>query len=89
MLTLTDSLSKQVGAGDQPKATDSGEQLEATWHAFEDAVNARYPQNYKDVEKYLDPLVAGTKATPFDKKAMSTFNQHLQTALQSLQKAMK
>lgn len=89
MLSVEDGLDKQIAAGDQVKAAASGEQLEATWHAFEDSVHTRYAANYKDVETYLDPLVAGTKVAPLSKTTLSTLSKQLRHALLSLQGQVK
>lgn len=89
MLSVVEELGKQITSGDASKAAASGEQLEATWHSFEDSVHTQYASSYKDVETYLDPLVAGTKISPLDKKTLGNLNQQLQTALQSLQKSLK
>lgn len=85
MLDTTDALSKALAANDAGKVAQLGDQLEEQWASFEDDVRPKYPEDYEQVEKFLDPLHAGTKASPLDVKTLTSLNDSLRQALQALQ----
>jgi iron uptake system EfeUOB component EfeO/EfeM len=89
MLSLTNELKKQIDAGNATKIKMIGPQLEDIWHSFEEGVKPKYPDIYADVEKNLDPLVAGCQASSFDKKTLAKLNDQLAQALDKLVQKVK
>lgn len=89
MLTITADLKKAIDAGDDAKVKSTAPQLEDTWATFEDAVKPKYADNYEEVEQYLDPELAGAKATPLDKAAVGKLNDQLTDALNKLASKVK
>lgn len=89
MLSVTDDLKKQIEAGDEAKIKETGPQLENIWKSFEDNVRSNYAMQYTTVEKYLGPLVAGSKASPMDKQTLTKLNDGLIQALNDLINATK
>jgi iron uptake system EfeUOB component EfeO/EfeM len=86
MLATANELKNEISTGNDSKIKETGPKLEDTWHSFEDSVKQKYPDSYGTVEQYLDPTVAGSKATPLDKQALSKLNDQLIQALSNLQK---
>lgn len=89
MLSIATDLKKQIDTGDEAKIKVTGPQLEDTWHSFEDSVKPKYPDLYEKVEKYLDPTVAGSKATPIDKKTLANLDAQLIQVLNELEQKVK
>jgi iron uptake system EfeUOB component EfeO/EfeM len=89
MLTTTSDLKKAIDAGDEAKVKTTAPQLEDTWATFEDAVKPKYADNYGEIEQYLDPTIAGSKATPLDKAALGKLNDQLTDALNKLAQKVK
>ncbi|GIM45298.1 hypothetical protein DNHGIG_08470 [Collibacillus ludicampi] len=89
MLSIATDLKKQIDAGDEAKIKVTGPQLEDTWHTFEDSVKPKYPDLYENVEKYLDPTVAGSKANPIDKKTLANLDEQLIQVLNELEQKAK
>ena len=84
MLDTTGQLSKAIDRGDQAKAKEIGPKLEDQWSSFEDEVKKENKSLYNKVEKYLDPTIAGTEASPLDKQVLSSLNNKLTNALKEL-----
>jgi len=84
MLSITTDLKTAIDAGDEAKVKVTGPQLEDAWSPFEDDVKLKYPDIYKKVEGYLDPTIAGSKASPLDKQALGTLNGELTQVLNEL-----
>jgi iron uptake system EfeUOB component EfeO/EfeM len=84
MLDTTGQLSKVINSGDQAKVKEIGPKLEDQWSSFEDEVKKDNKPLYDKVEKYLDPTIAGTEASPLDKEALSSLNNKLTDALKEL-----
>jgi iron uptake system EfeUOB component EfeO/EfeM len=84
MLDTTGQLSKAIDSGNQAKVKEVGPKLEDQWKTFEDDVKKDNKDLYAKVEKYLDPTIAGSQATPLDKNALSTLNGQLTDALKEL-----
>lgn len=89
MLDTTKQLSKAIDSGDQTKVKEVGPKLEDQWSSFEDEVKKDHKDLYDKIETYLDPTVAGSKATTMDKKALSNLNSKLTDALMELEKKTK
>lgn len=83
MLGVTADLKAAITAGDEAKVKTIGPKLEESWEPFEDKVKDKYPDIYKKVEQFLDPTIAGTKAT-LDKQALGRLNSDLTDALNEL-----
>jgi iron uptake system EfeUOB component EfeO/EfeM len=84
MLSITSELKKQIDASNATKIKMIGTQLEDIWHSFENGVKPKYPDIYADVEKNLDPLVAGSQGSSFDKGTLKKLNDQLAQALDKL-----
>ena len=84
MLSITADLKTAIGTGNEAKVKVTGSQLEDAWGPFEDIVKTKYPDLYKKVEQFLDPTIAGTKASPLDKQALGKLNGDLTKALNEL-----
>jgi len=84
MLSITADLKTVIDAGDEAKVKVTGPQLEDAWSPFEDDVKLKYPDIYKKVEEYLDPTIAGSKASSLDKQALGTLNGELTQVLNEL-----
>lgn len=84
MLGITADLKSAIDAGDEAKVKVTGPMLEDAWSPFEDNVKQKYPDNYKKIEDYLDPTIAGSKASPLDKLTLGTLNENLTKALNEL-----
>jgi len=89
MLDTTDQLAKAIDSGDQAKVKEVGPKLEEQWKVFEDQVKKQDKDLYEKIEKYLDPTIAGSQATPLDKQALGNLNQQLTDALKVLQAKTK
>jgi iron uptake system EfeUOB component EfeO/EfeM len=84
MLDTTEQLSKAIDSGDQAKVKEVGPKLEDQWSSFEDDVKKDDKDLYGKIENYLDPTIAGSEASPLDKEALKTLNNHLTDALKEL-----
>ncbi|MDQ0199027.1 hypothetical protein [Neobacillus ginsengisoli] len=84
MLDTTGQLSKAIKSGDEAKVKEVGPSLEDQWKTFEDDVKKDNKDLYAKVEKYLDPTIAGSQASPLDKNALGTLNGQLTDALKEL-----
>ncbi|WML46747.1 hypothetical protein RCG23_13965 [Neobacillus sp. PS3-34] len=84
MLDTTEQLSKAIDNGDQAKVKEVGPKLEDQWSSFEDDVKKDNKDLYEKIEKYLDPTIAGSEASPLDKEALGTLNDQLTDALKEL-----
>ncbi|MCM2533791.1 hypothetical protein NDK43_17100 [Neobacillus pocheonensis] len=84
MLDTTGQLSKAIDSGNQAKVKEVGPKLEDQWSTFEDDVKKDNKDLYAKIEKYLDPTIAGSEASPLNKDALSTLNNQLTNALKEL-----
>jgi iron uptake system EfeUOB component EfeO/EfeM len=89
MLSLTSELKKQIDAGNATNIKMIGPQLEDVWHSFEEGVKPKYPDIYAEVEKNLDPLVAGCQASSIDKETLTKLNDQLAQTLDKLVQKVK
>lgn len=89
MLDTTGQLSKAIDSGDQSKVKEVGPKLEDQWSSFEDDVKKDNKDLYEKVEKYLDPTVAGSKASTLDAGALKSLNNELTDALKELAQKTK
>jgi iron uptake system EfeUOB component EfeO/EfeM len=89
MLETTGKLSKAIDSGNQAKVKEVGPKLEDQWSSFEDEVKKDNKPLYNKVEKYLDPTIAGSEASPLDKEALSSLNNKLTDALKELASKIK
>lgn len=84
MLGVTADLKAAITAGDEAKVKTIGPKLEEAWAPFEDNVKEKYPDAYKKVEQFLDPTIAGTKASSLDKQALGKLTSDLTDALNEI-----
>ncbi|BCJ85708.1 putative iron uptake system component EfeM [Effusibacillus dendaii] len=88
LLSLTSEFRKNLDAGDAGKIKDLGSKLKETWSAFEEQVRPDYPAQYTSVEQYLEPLIAGSSKSPYDKEVLSKLNDSLILAINDLLNAV-
>lgn len=84
MLGITAELKTAIDAGDEAKVKTTGPKLEDAWAPFEDKAKDKYPDLYKKLEQFLDPTIAGTKASPLDKQVLGKLTEDLTQALNEL-----
>lgn len=84
LLKTSRQLRKAIIAGDEAKIREYGPKLEENWSKIEDGIKPKYPEIYEQVEKSLNPIVAGTKASSFDKDAIMKLNDQLIQVLYDL-----
>ncbi|BCJ85891.1 hypothetical protein [Effusibacillus dendaii] len=89
LLAAANDLKTQITAGDEAKVKELGPKLEDIWKTFEDDVKPKYPDLYEKVEESLNPTIAGSKASPLDKQALSKLNDQLIQALNELADKVK
>ncbi|WP_379971293.1 hypothetical protein [Ectobacillus sp. sgz5001026] len=77
LLHTAKQLNKAITAGDEANIKKTGPQLEENWKTFEDNVKSQYPDQYTQIEKYLNPAVAGSKESTINKEALSQLNNQL------------
>lgn len=84
LLHTAKQLKKGIDANDEAKIKENGPKLEESWNTFEDGVKSQYPDQYAQVEKYLDPIVAGSKASTIDKETLLKLDDQLIDVLYQL-----
>jgi hypothetical protein len=77
LLSATNELKKDIPSGDEVKIKNAGKKLGDTWSSVEDIVKPKHPDLYDNVEKYLNPLVAGSQVVPVDKQVLLKLNNQL------------
>jgi iron uptake system EfeUOB component EfeO/EfeM len=77
LLKTAKQVRKAATSGDQAKVKENGPKLEEVWSSFEDGVKEKYPDAYKNIEKYLNPAIAAAKADPLDKDALLKLDNQL------------
>jgi iron uptake system EfeUOB component EfeO/EfeM len=77
LLSVANDLKAAINSGDEAKIKETGPKLEDEWGSFEDEVHDKNPDLYAEVEKYLDPAVAGSKADSIDKETLSKLDDKL------------
>ncbi len=89
MLNTATQLKDVIKKKDDKQIAALGPRLEDEWKTFEDDVRPKYPDQYESVEKSLDPLVAGSTASPVDTATLSKLDEDLIEALNDLANAVK
>lgn len=89
LLTTTDELKKAINASDEAKVKEIGPKLEEIWKTFEDGVKPRCPDLYEQLEKSLNPEVAGSQVSPLDKQTLGQLNDQLTQTLHELENKAK
>jgi iron uptake system EfeUOB component EfeO/EfeM len=84
LLASSKELKTAINQGNETKVKTIGPKLEEEWSSFEDQIKPKYPKDYEEVEKYLDPTIAGTKVKPIDKTTLLPLVNHLIEAVQNL-----
>ncbi|MDP4084463.1 MAG: multicopper oxidase domain-containing protein [Bacillota bacterium] len=77
LLSAAKDLKKEISIGDEAKIKQTGSKLENTWASFEDSVKPKHPDLYENIEKYLNPIIAGSSAAPLDKQVLSKLDEQL------------
>jgi iron uptake system EfeUOB component EfeO/EfeM len=89
MLATTSELRKEIAAGNEAKVKELGPKLEEVWKTFEDGVQPRSADLYNQIEKSLNPEVAGSQKTPMDQNILAQLNDGLTQALNELVQTLK
>ncbi len=89
LIGLTNDLRKAIDAGDEAKIKEIGPKLEDVWSTFEDGVKPRNVDLYEEIEKSLNPEVAGTQKSPIDKQTLAKLNDDLTQSLTKLVQNLK
>lgn len=84
LLASAQDLKKAIDSGDNNQVKKLGPELEDKWSVYEDQVKPKYPDLYAKVEKYLDPAIAGSKASTIDKKTLESLVVNLISAVKQL-----
>jgi iron uptake system EfeUOB component EfeO/EfeM len=89
LLDTAKQLKKASEAGNKSAVQKLGPKLEDNWSVYEDQVKSSYPDLYEKVEKYLNPAVAGSKASTLDKAMLESLVDQLIATVQELEKKAK
>lgn len=81
---LTNDMKAAIDAGDEAKIKEIGPKLEEVWSTFEDGVKSRDAALYAEIEKNLNPEVAGSQSTLVDKQNLASLNDNLAKAMTKL-----
>ena len=84
LLKAAQDLKKAIESGDNNQVKKLGPVLEDKWSVYEDQVKSKYPDLYKKVEMYLNPAIAGSKASSIDKQTLGPLVDQLISAVQEL-----
>jgi iron uptake system EfeUOB component EfeO/EfeM len=84
LINLTQEIRKAIEAGDEAKIKVIGPRLEDIWSSFEDGVKPRNEDLYEEIEKSLNPEVAGSQKSPLDKETLEILNKNLEQSLNKL-----
>lgn len=77
LLSVTNQLKREIASEQEEKIKGTGKELSDTWVSFEDNVKPKHPDLYDNIEKYLNPIVAGSNTMPLDKKVLANLNDQL------------
>jgi iron uptake system EfeUOB component EfeO/EfeM len=89
LIRLTNDLKKAIDTGDETKIKEMGPKLEEIWSTFEDGVKPRNADLYEEIEKSLNPEVAGAQKSPIDKETLTKLNDNLAQSLTKLVQNLK
>jgi iron uptake system EfeUOB component EfeO/EfeM len=89
LISLTNDLKKAIDGGDEVKIKEIGPKLEDIWSTFEDGVKPRNADLYEEIEKSLNPEVAGSQKSPIDKQLLGKLNDDLTQSLTKLVQSLK
>lgn len=89
LISLTNDLKKAIESGDEAKIKVMGPKLEDIWSSFEDGVKPRNEDLYEEIEKSLNPEVAGSQKSPIDKETLGKLNENLAQSLNKLVETLK
>ncbi|OPA77693.1 hypothetical protein BVG16_14730 [Paenibacillus selenitireducens] len=89
MIATAAALKTSLDAKDDAKAKELTKKIEEEWLSFENDIKAKYPDQYVNVEKYLNTLIAGGKQDTLEFDVLSTLLDQVQPALQGLSDTLK
>lgn len=89
LLDTAKQVKKAIEAGNKSDVQRLGPKLEDNWSVYEDQVKSSDPDLYEKVEKYLNPAVAGSKASNLDKATLEPLVDHLIATVQELENKAK
>jgi len=89
MITTSGELKTALEAKDGAKVKALTKKIEEEWLSFENDVKTKLPDQYVNVEKYLNTLIAGGKQAELEFDVLTTLNDSLLPALQTLSDTLK
>ena len=89
MIATSRELKTALEAKDATKVKELTKKIEEEWLTFENDVKTKLPDQYVNVEKYLNTLIAGGKQTELEFDVLTTLNDSLLPALQTLSDTLK
>lgn len=89
MIATAAELKSSLDAKDAAKSKELTKKLEEEWSSFENDIKAKYPEQYVNVEKYLNTLIAGGKQETLEFDVLSTLLDQVQPTLQGLSDMLK
>nr|WP_276716838.1 iron uptake system protein EfeO [Kyrpidia tusciae] len=81
MLETAGQLKQALAGGQEAQIRSLVGKLDDQWESFEDHLRKKDPVQYANIEKYLNPLAAGVKASSLDVQTLTAFNDGLIQAL--------
>ncbi|WP_018757948.1 EfeM/EfeO family lipoprotein [Paenibacillus terrigena] len=89
MIVTSGELKSALEAKDAAKVQELTKKIDEEWLSFENDVKTKLPDQYVNVEKYLNTLIAGGKQTELEYDVLTTLNDSLLPALQQLSDTLK
>jgi len=89
MIATSGELKTALEGKDATKVKELTKKIDEEWLSFENDVKTKLPDQYVNVEKYLNTLIAGGKQTELEFDVLTTLNDSLLPALQTLSDTLK
>ncbi|WP_152392570.1 EfeM/EfeO family lipoprotein [Paenibacillus guangzhouensis] len=89
MIATSGELKTALEGKDEAKVKELTKKIEEEWLSFENDVKTKLPDQYVNVEKYLNTFIAGGKQTELEFDVLMTLNDSLLPALQTLSDTLK
>ncbi|MFD0616817.1 EfeM/EfeO family lipoprotein [Paenibacillus sp. GCM10027629] len=89
MIATSGELKSALEAKDAAKVQELTKKIDEEWLTFENDVKTKLPDQYVNVEKYLNTLIAGGKQSALEYDVLTTLNDSLLPALQQLSDTLK
>ncbi|MCR8645390.1 EfeM/EfeO family lipoprotein [Paenibacillus sp. N1-5-1-14] len=89
MIATSGNLKTSLEGKDEAKVKELTKKIESDWLSFENDVKTKLPDQYVNVEKYLNTLIAGGKQAKLEFDVLTTLNDSLLPALKTLSDTLK